>query len=233
MDFISAIHTADLLKFAPGKGGEDLTLGSFKGYGAVFNNRDSQGDILLPGAFKGALGKTIPMMFDHFAGIIGKITPLEEDSKGLVVEGELTQGVQLAAETYALLKHGAVTGLSIRGGLNPKDVAYDEATNTRTIKKIDPLREVSVVVFPANAKARVGAVKSLGDVAEWETLKEFEAYLRDAGYAPEEARKFVSLAKSVCARDALFQKQKAEVENAAQYNALADSLRGSLKSLKG
>jgi uncharacterized protein len=222
MDFFSGAGI-DLVKFAAGE------VGTFKGYGAVFGNRDSQGDIIVPGAFKGAVGKTIPMMFNHFEGVIGKITPLEEDSKGLVVEGEFTPGVQAADEVRALAKHGAVTGLSIRGRVAPKDAAYDEATNTRTIRRVDPLMEISVVTFPANSKARIaaGTIKSMEEFKDCERLADVEEILRDAGFSPEAARAFVSKAKPAFVRDALrVFEERAKVEKAvAEFNETLRKMR--------
>jgi hypothetical protein len=212
----------DLVKFAEGQ------AGSFKGYGSVFNVRDAQGDIVLPGAYKASIGKSMPMMFNHFEGVIGKITPVEEDAKGLVVEGEFTPGVQMADEVRALAKHGAVTGLSIRGRVAPKDTSYDEASNTRTIKRVD-LMEISVVTFPANSKARIAAntIKSLESFKDCESLSEVEEILRDAGFSPEAAKAFVSKAKPAFVRDAMKRlEEKAAVEKSiADFNALLRKMR--------
>jgi hypothetical protein len=221
MEFFSGAGI-DLVKFAEG------SAGTFKGYGSVFNNRDSQGDVIAPGAFKSSIGKTMPMMFNHFEGVIGKITPVEEDAKGLVVEGELTPGVTLANDVHALMKHGAVTGLSIRGKMGPKDAVYDEATNTRTIKRVD-LMEVSVVTFPANSKARImaGTIKSLEEFRDCERLADVEEILRDAGFSPEAARTFVSKAKPAFVRDALrVFEERAKVQNAvAEFNEILRKMR--------
>lgn len=201
IDLYGYAANSNLIKFAP----DGDKTGTFKGYGAVFGNRDAYGDVIEQGAFAKFLGKTIPMMYNHFEGVVGKITPVEEDSKGLVVEGEFTPGVTLANDVSALLKHGAVSGLSIRGRIG-KDWSYDDKTNTRTIRKLDELMEISVVVFPANAKARVQAntIKSLDELAECETLKDVEAMLRDAfGLAPEAAKTVVSKSKPAYVRDAL------------------------------
>jgi len=222
MELITSAVGGSLIKFA----GDGDKAGTFRGYGAVFNNRDSQGDIIVPGAFTKSLGKTLPMMYNHFDGVVGKITPVEEDSKGLVVEGEFTPGVTLANDVHALLKHGAVSGLSIRGQVG-KNWSYDEQTNTRTLKQID-LMEVSVVVFPANGKARInlGTVKSeLEQLAECETLKDVEAMLRDAlGLSPEAAKVVVSKSKPAFVRDAL----RVLDEEAKRLRALAI-----LRNIKG
>jgi HK97 family phage prohead protease len=201
MDFIQHAVSIELVKLA----GADGKAGTFRGYGSVFNNRDLQGDMILPGAFAKSLGRTMPMMYNHFEGTIGKIKAVEEDEKGLVVEGEFTPGNTLASDVHALLKHGAVNGLSIRGTLKREDTAYDEATNTRTLKSID-LMEVSIVTFPANTKARVDGrtIKALEELPACESFKDVETVLREvAGLSPEMAKLAVSKFKPAFARDAL------------------------------
>lgn len=201
MEFVNAAIGVELIKFSEGEG----KTGTFRGYGAAYGNRDQSGDIILPGAFAKALGKTVPMMYQHFEGVIGKITPIEEDAKGLVVEGEFTPGNSLAQDVLALVKHGAVGGLSIRAPMG-KDWSYDDATATRTFRKFESLTEVSVVVFPANLKARIAAstVKALEAMTDCATLKDVEAMLRDVGgFSPEIAKMWVSKFKPAFARDAL------------------------------
>ena len=48
------------------------------------------------------------------------------------------------------------------------------------LKKLD-LREVSIVTFAANERARVEAVKHILAAGELPTVREFEEFLRDAG----------------------------------------------------
>ncbi len=88
----------------------------FSGYASVFGGVDSYGDTIMPGAYKATIGeraRPIAMRWNHHGPVIGKWTGMKEDDTGLFVEGELTQGHSVAEDAYALLKHGAVTGLSI------------------------------------------------------------------------------------------------------------------------
>lgn len=195
----------------------------FSGYGAVFGNVDSYGDVIAPGAFAKSLADhqeagSSPLMFlnhDAFDSLpIGVWTELVEDGYGLKVAGELLD-TQAGRDTYVALKAGAINGLSI--GFRP--VAFDMRSKPedprRTLKQVD-LVEVSVVTLPANTKARVQAVKSLGEEM---SVRQLEELLRDLGLTKSEsiavASQFESKSElaevkaTVAALDALTAKFKA------------------------
>lgn len=172
--------------------------GKFSGYASVFGGVDSYGDTIVKGAFEYTLrnnGK--PKMFlEHSwayasgpaALPIGKFNVAKEDDHGLYVEGELTPGMSLSADVHAAMKHGTLDGLSIGGYVKKGD--YDETESGRIIRRWTKLVEVSPVVFPADGAARIdlSSVKSEqfaadmeAEIAEIETLREFERFLRDAG----------------------------------------------------
>ncbi|MDP1007181.1 HK97 family phage prohead protease, partial [Klebsiella pneumoniae] len=91
---------------------------------------------------------------------IGIWTEMVEDSKGLRIKGQLALETVLGKEAHALLKLGALNGLSI--GFVSKQWTYDRDTDVRTLTELD-LWEVSLVTFPANGKARVTNVKAADD----------------------------------------------------------------------
>ena len=170
----------------------------FEGYGAVFGNVDSYGDVIAPGAFAETLASTKasghwPAMLLQHGGFLGgaeDMTPigiwtdLVEDGTGLRVKGLLADTAR-GKEAYALLKmqpRPALTGLSI--GFTPTEwtTRTKPEEPRRTLKKVQ-LWEVSLVTFPANGKARVSSVKGAGM-----TEREFESWLmRDAGLTRSEA----------------------------------------------
>ena len=160
---------------------DDEEPGTFEGMAAVFNNVDRQGDIIKPGAFKGSIRspKKIKMLWQHDSwDPVGVWKEFEETDKGLRAKGALVLDVQRAAEAHALMKAGAVDGLSI-GFMIPKNgSAFDEDNGIRTITKVE-LWEVSLVTFPANPKARLTSVKSAAE--QIMTIREFERFLRDVG----------------------------------------------------
>jgi HK97 family phage prohead protease len=160
--------------------------GLFSGYGAVFGNVDSYGDVVLPGAFKASLRKhqnkgTQPAMLLHHSSSrpCGVYHAVKEDDHGLFVEGQLLTSTTDGDEAYKLLKAGALNGLSI--GYQLLDHEYNPKTGMDYLKEID-LWEVSLVVFPANEEARVTEVK---------TARDFEHFLCKNGFSRNRA-------KSIC-----------------------------------
>lgn len=172
----------------------DEKTGSFSGYGAVFGNVDSYGDVIEKGAFKSTLrdweglGKLPPMLLQHGGGFwggssedmlpIGQWTSMEENARGLKVSGKLfALGTEKGQYLYEGLKSGVLDGLSIGYMVRKAREGTKPAEPRRTLQEID-LREVSIVTFPANDKARVSAVKAADGI---KTIREFEEFLRDAG----------------------------------------------------
>ncbi|WP_456622154.1 MULTISPECIES: HK97 family phage prohead protease [unclassified Bradyrhizobium] len=171
------------LKFA----GSDSDM-TFSGYGAVFGNVDSYGDVIAAGAFKDTLARAKsqndwPAMLSQHGSFlggqdnvpVGVWTDMHEDSKGLVVEGKLAPTPR-GQELYSLMKmqpRPAINGLSIGYVAKEWSARSRPEEPRRTLKKVD-LMEVSIVTMPANPKARIGQVKS-------GSIREFETFLRDAG----------------------------------------------------
>lgn len=162
--------------------------GIFEGYGSVFNIEDSYKDVVVPGAFKKSLSKweqkgmRPALLWQHDSRQpIGVYEEMKEDGHGLFVVGRLLKDeVQKAAEAHALLKAKAISGLSI-GYCTIVD-EYNRETGVNVLKEVD-IWETSLVTFPANDAARVTEVKSIT------TIREFEKFLRDAGFSRSEAKR--------------------------------------------
>lgn len=162
--------------------------GAFAGYASVFNVVDHQNDMMLPGAFAATLAtdSAAKLLWQHQPDEpIGVLHSLKEDSYGLHVSGELLLAITRGAEAYALLKSGAINGLSI--GYRPKRFDYDPKTGVRYLQEVE-LLEVSLVTFPANEHAGVTHLKS----ERPNTIREFEHFLRDAGFSRAEAKSIAS-----------------------------------------
>jgi len=135
----------------------------FAGYAAIFDRVDRGGDIVRKGAFARAISQgpeRLPLLWQHEADKpIGRIERIAEDERGLRVIGRLSARSAVAREAAALLRDGAVGGLSfgyrVRGSV--------DGTN-RELTDLD-LVEVSLVTFPMQPKARVHAVED-GDGGE-------------------------------------------------------------------
>lgn len=135
--------------------------GIIEGYASLFGAIDQARDMVMPGAFRLTLQqrglRRIPMLFQHDPSEpIGVWLELREDMRGLWARGKLIPDVARARELFALLRAGAVDGLSIgyrtqRGQIDPK-------TRIRRLHQVD-LWEISLVTFPLLDGARVDAVK--------------------------------------------------------------------------
>lgn len=142
---------------------------TLEGYGAVFSNVDSYGDVIRPGAFAKSLaahiaaGTAPAMLFNHRAIDlpIGVWTSLEEDANGLKMEGSFLD-TTAGTDAYKCVKAGAISGLSIGFIVTAFDVERDGDVLRRFITEVD-LIEVSVVNFPANDLARVESVKMIAN----------------------------------------------------------------------
>lgn len=174
--------------------------GAVEGYGSVFGAKDLYDDVVAQGAFAASLAAhkaagTMPaMLWQHDpAEPIGVWTEMAEDAAGLRVKGRLVLESERGRACHALLKAGALNGLSI--GFMAKQWLWDRDAETRTLTEID-LWEVSLVTFPAQSRARVTNVKS-ADVAGLSTIRQAEKALRDAGFSDDAARAFVAQVKRI------------------------------------
>lgn len=170
---------------------EITEAGEFAGYASVFNVKDSQGDVVLPGAFKKTLKNWAkqkrfpPMLWQHIAEEpIGVYKTMSEDEHGLYVEGRiLREAGATERRAYEHLRAGTIDGLSIGYTLPSNSVEFDDEQGVYLLKEID-LWEVSLVTFPANPEATVDAVKSAIEGGP----KEFERFLREAGLSRSQAK---------------------------------------------
>lgn len=147
------------MKFAPSQ--DDA--GVLVGYGSVYGNVDSAGDIIAPGAFAKSVNdaragaKKFPFLWSHsWDDPIGVIDELSEDRTGLKITVRLNLDTQRGREARSLIQQGAVSGLSV-GFQVVKDEVNDQGV--RTIKEAK-LWEVSAVVFPCNEQAQITSVKA-------------------------------------------------------------------------
>ncbi len=134
--------------------------GFVEGYASLFGDIDAARDMVMPGAFRDTLRlrgiRRIPMLFQHDpAEPVGIWLELAEDVRGLFARGKLIPEVARARELHALVKAGAVDGLSI--GFRTASARVDPKTRIRKVAAID-LWEISIVTFPLLAGARVRAV---------------------------------------------------------------------------
>lgn len=135
--------------------------GVFEGYASLFGALDLGGDMVMPGAFTDGLARLgasgVKMLWQHDPGqLLGVWTSIIEDSRGLKVRGRLNLNVARARETLALMRDGAIDGLSI--GYRTRRAVKDSQSGVRRLYALD-LIEISIVTFPMLPQARVESVK--------------------------------------------------------------------------
>ncbi len=164
--------------------------GLFEGYASLFGKEDLGHDIVMPGAFRDTLTERghsgVKMLFQHDPmQPIGNWLKVQEDARGLYVRGRLLTEIARAREVLALMRSGAIDGLSI--GFRMVKGARDRF-GVRRLQKID-LWEISVVTFPMQPEARITAMKAGPNPESDASTREFERWLtQDAGFTRKEAR---------------------------------------------
>lgn len=196
--------------------------GSFEGYASVFGVVDQGMDVVERGAFRKSLGsgRKVKMLWQHdVQQPIGVWDMIEENERGLYVKGRLSKDVGKGREAMALLRMGALDSMSI--GYRTIEAVPEAGGRVRKLIELD-LFEVSLVTFPMNEDATVTDVKSI------RTEREFEAFLRDAGYSRKEAAaltlhgfKAISGQRDAGSDDAQTEGMKALIE---QLNQLKENL---------
>lgn len=174
------------LSFDFAKGAEE---GAFEGYASVFGIADQGRDIVAAGAFRRSLRARgvggVKLLFQHDAREpIGVWRDIHEDAHGLHVRGRILTDVARGREVLALMRAGALDGLSI--GYQTVRSRMDRRAGLRMLLDVD-LWEISIVTFPLLAAARVTAVKRRTRFHEAEAA--LAAALRQARHSFDPATK--------------------------------------------
>jgi len=161
--------------------------GSFEGYASIFGNIDLGGDIIVRGAFKefvkGRDGKVKVLNQHRMSDPIG-VAEVTADDKGLRFQGQLILEAPAARSAYALMKGGALDGMSIGYDVLPGGGKVLESG----VRELTALKlwEISPVTFGMNPLAGIDSVKQAGQIT---TIREFEDFLRDgAGFSHSQAK---------------------------------------------
>lgn len=130
--------------------------GEITGLAWPFGSADRVGDVIEKGAFSGPA--SLPMLFAHDpAQVIGVWEEITESDTGLTVKGRLlVDDVERAREVRAMVKSGAVSGLSI--GFLTKDAKREG--KGRRINALE-LHEISIVAIPCHPGAQITSLKSV------------------------------------------------------------------------
>ena len=172
-------HQYKQMQFKMGEYNEEE--GIFSGYGAVFENIDSGGDIIEPGAFTKTLAegwervKILALHNDCWLPI-GRPLELREDTNGLFLSARVSD-TSMGKDIKILLKDGVLNELSI--GYDPVVFDYD-SNGIRHLREVK-LWEVSIVTWAMNPEATITGYKSMQEsmvlvkALETELLEEIKA----------------------------------------------------------
>jgi len=156
-------HVPATLDFEARFATDETDEGTFSGYASVWGQPDAFGDVIQKGAFARTLAEhrragTVPGLFwsHNPAEPIGRWTSLSEDETGLKVDGRLVLETRRGQEAHALLKAGALNGLSI--GFRARQ-SKRGPNGGRVITDLE-LVEISLVSLPAAARARISDVRA-------------------------------------------------------------------------
>ena len=159
----------------------DMPDGNFEGYASVFDVVDKGMDVVAPGAFQKSIdsGRKVKLLWQHdMRDVIGVFNEIREDARGLFVKGRIIEEVQKGREALALMRAGAIDSMSI--GYCTIEASKEGQGSVRRLHELQ-LFEISLVSVPMLDQAMITDVKSLT------TEREFEQFLRDAGYSRKEA----------------------------------------------
>jgi HK97 family phage prohead protease len=204
------------------KNGEGLEVFRFQGYASVFGVKDSDGDIMVNGAFTETIkthkstGRDVPVYVQHMwpqyekvpVGVI-RIDEISEDDYGLKIIAELpTDDSYVSGRIIPQLKIKSLTALSVGFILRKFNFVNIEDDNSdRELLEVD-LLEVSIVAFPANDAARITAIKTA---------------MKESYYPPmmKTATPWASLPKSLASRDVRWN-SNAAVKRWREYSGSKD-----------
>lgn len=151
--------------------------GVFEGILSTYGNTDLGGDRVEPGAFTKSIaerGTEVPMLWSHRTDSPVGVLTLLDAPDALRVKGKLVLEVEKAREALALMRSGALKGLSIG-----YDVVKSTMENGVRVLKECRLWEGSLVVFPMNPACNINlsSVKSDEQKAEFsETLDNIQLW---------------------------------------------------------
>lgn len=163
----------------------------FTAYGNVKHNRDHANDVTMDGAYTKSIEKhkqqgTNPrLLWSHnpFELPVGKIHHMEEDSKGLLFTGQLSD-TEKGRDIYTLAKDGALDSFSI--GYNVVNERYNGEKGVNELIELD-IGEISFVNFACNEKSTLQDIKSRLTQDSLPSKRELEEILRYSGLSKKEA----------------------------------------------
>ncbi len=144
--------------------------GQIKFYFAAFNNKDSDGDIIMPGAYTKTIQENkarIKHLRNHDEAV-GVITELGQDQHGAFAISQLALKTKDGLDTYEQYKAGIITEHS--HGFNTIKEDYDKTKEANIIREVRLWEVSSLTKWGANELTHVIGMKDFTDEKELLTL---------------------------------------------------------------
>lgn len=184
----------------------DAKSGTVTGYFSIFGNVDSDGDIILPGAFKRTLKNNydrLKHLNQHRSGEVLSGTRkghlvLKEDSKGLYFESKISQ-TTLGKDVILLYEDGALDehsiGFEIVKRRDHDTLTFERWGQTLPVKEIHEVKlwEGSTVTWGANELAGIEGIKSLTKKQAEDKMDTMLKAIRNGRYENEEIYEMLEL----------------------------------------
>jgi HK97 family phage prohead protease len=149
---------------------EGADEGTFTGYASTWlGEPDLQGEVIAPGAFSQSIldwraRNAWPSLlwnheWDSPASVLGVVTDMVEDERGLLVTGRLDLDHEPAVAVYKAMKSGRITAFSFAYAVIAEH-KRDDGVNV--LDELDVL-DVTITPNPANRNARLVSVKTAPD----------------------------------------------------------------------
>lgn len=173
----------------------DVKTGTVTGYFSIFGNVDSDGDMIMPGAFKRSLThdtQRFKHLYQHnflqpLSGVRNGNLIVKEDTKGLYFESKITE-TSYGKDVILLYESGALDEHSIGYEVKKSNKAsgYNELLELK-------LWEGSTVTWGANEKALVEGIKSMSKEETLSKMALFEKELRNGKYETDEVIELLTI----------------------------------------
>lgn len=149
--------------------GKLYILGYFAVFDSDYNLWPGATESIAPGAFDDSISGDVRALYNHNDDIIlGRSSAgtlkLSQDQRGLWGEVEINQKDTDAMNAYERIARGDITGCSFGFDIEKEEFRENPDGSVHwTIKKVNPLYEVSPCVFPAYEATNISARKNQFD----------------------------------------------------------------------
>ncbi len=175
----------------------DENTGEFTGYAAAFDVVDELKDVCRPGCFAETLKTwaargTMPRLLWHHWELLGQISSMVEDEKGLLVTGRLWLDHPGVWDRYTEIRQDYPrVWMSFAYIARPGDCEFTDGI--RYIKRLDLMDDITITCCPVNRSAELLEIKSAdGSAVKVPGVRATEFVLRDAGHTRSSAKAIIA-----------------------------------------